>query len=192
MNTQTMKTYPLALKMSLLTALLAWVVGCATGAKPEAMIPANYQLTHRHPYSTSVEVTGGQATNPAWTSEISNDAFATAITEAIAQSGVFSTVLNQGGSDYRLKVTLINLDQPMMGFNMTVNAVVGWSLIDVASGQPVFDEFIATPYKATVGDAFAGVKRLRLANEGAARENIKEGIRRLSELDLTATSNSKE
>jgi len=33
-----------------------------------------------------------------------------------------------------------------------------------------------------VGDAFAGVKRLRLANEGALRNNIDALVRRLAEI----------
>jgi len=149
------------------------------------MIPGEYQVTHRHAHTTSVEVAGGQKTNPAWASQISNPAFEEALTSAIQQSGVFSAVVNAGGADYQLKVTLVNLDQPMIGFNMTVNAVADWKLISAADKKPVFDEYIATPYTAKVSDAFVGVTRLRLANEGAARANIKEGIRRLSELEFT-------
>jgi hypothetical protein len=73
---------------------------------------------------------------------------------------------------------------PNAGFDMTVTAVTEWQLTEVAGGRMVLEEYISTPFTATVGDAFTGVARLRLANEGAARENIKEGIRRLSELRL--------
>ncbi|MFI4891262.1 MAG: hypothetical protein ACHQIL_12090 [Steroidobacterales bacterium] len=47
------------------------------------------------------------------------------------------------------------------------------------------DESITTDFSATTSDAFAAVKRLRLANEGAARANITEGLRRLSAVDLS-------
>jgi len=33
-------------------------------------------------------------------------------------------------------------------------------------------KIIKSPYTVTVGDAFAGIKRLQLANEGSAKENI--------------------
>ena len=39
-------------------------------------------------------------------------------------------------------------------------------------------------FTATTGDAFAGVTRLRIATEGAAQENIRLGIKKLSQLNL--------
>ena len=48
----------------------------------------------------------------------------------------------------------------------------------------VWQESIASEYTATPGDAFAAVKRLRLATEGAAKNNIAEGLSRISKLSL--------
>jgi len=56
----------------------------------------------------------------------------------------------------------------------------------VESESVVFDETVITPYTATVDDAFAGVKRLRLANEGSAQKNIEEFLNKLSELQIDA------
>ena len=134
--------------------------------------------------NSSLKVTGGKKTNPMWKSDISSEAFAQAVAESIKQSGVFSAVINQGGSDYRLDITLVKVMSPNFGFNMTTTVVTQWLLTQNASGKVVSEEYISTPFTATVGDAFAGVARVRLANEGAARENIKEGIRRISELQL--------
>jgi hypothetical protein len=39
-------------------------------------------------------------------------------------------------------------------------------------------------YTATMGDAFIAATRLRLATEGAARENIRLGLKKLSQLKL--------
>lgn len=52
------------------------------------------------------------------------------------------------------------------------------------SNEVIFQGNVSTTHTATMGEAFAGAKRLRLANEGAARANIKEGLRRLSQLKL--------
>jgi hypothetical protein len=41
------------------------------------------------------------------------------------------------------------------------------------------DQTVLTPYTANFSDAFVGMGRLRLANEGAMRENIREIISRL-------------
>jgi hypothetical protein len=59
-----------------------------------------------------------------------------------------------------------------------------WRLVRVSDNQEVFSDAVRKEFTATVGDAFVGVTRLRLASEGAARENIKEGIRLISELKL--------
>jgi hypothetical protein len=43
---------------------------------------------------------------------------------------------------------------------------------------------IKSSHTATMGQAFAGVTRLRLAVEGAARENIQLGLMAISRLQL--------
>jgi len=172
------------IQLAALGALVGFAAGCASPAKPEAMVPKQFNIAHKHPYSTSLAVTGGRKTNPLWKSDISSEAFAQAVADSIKQSGVFSSVINQGDSDYRLDVTLVKVITPNFGFDLTVTAVTEWRLTQVASGKLVSEEYISTPFTATVGDAFAAIARIRVANEGAARENIKEGIRRLSELQL--------
>jgi hypothetical protein len=48
--------------------------------------------------------------------------------------------------------------------------------------------FYATTYTAQFSDAFLALERLKLANEGAGRENITEIIDRLYQLNLPAGS----
>lgn len=172
------------IKLVALGALAGFAAGCASPAKPEAMVPRQFNIAREHPYTTSLSVTGGKETNPMGKSEISSDAFAQAVADSIERSGVFTSVIDGGGSDYKLDVSLVEVISPTFGFDMTVTAVTEWRLTEVAGGNVVSEESISTPFTATVGDAFAGVARLRLANEGAAKANIKEGIRRLSELQL--------
>ena len=59
-----------------------------------------------------------------------------------------------------------------MGFNLTVTSHVNYSVLERDSGNPYFLTTVTAPYTATVGDAFAAVTRLRLANEGSIRSNI--------------------
>jgi hypothetical protein len=40
------------------------VTGCASPAKPTAMIPNSFDVKNTHPYLVSVEVGGGKETNP--------------------------------------------------------------------------------------------------------------------------------
>lgn len=173
-----------------LAPLLALVVGCATGAKPEAMTLGAVNVQNTHEGSATVQVTGGGETNPMWFSGISSEAFQTALIDSMRVSGIFAQIATEGDSGYRLDVKLVRLIQPMMGFNMTVTAVTEWRLTRVETDKLVMEEFISTPYTATVGAAFAGIKRLRLANEGAARENIQEGIQRISRVNLDQNENT--
>ncbi len=45
-------------------------------------------------------------------------------------------------------------------------------------------ESIKSSYAATTGDAFAAVTRIRLAVEGAAKNNIRDGLQKIAELPL--------
>jgi hypothetical protein len=62
---------------------------------------------------------------------------------------------------------------------MTVTAKVRYTVMAGDSPGAKFDETIETPYTAKLSDAFLGIERLRLANEGAIKENIKAFIAKL-------------
>jgi hypothetical protein len=68
-----------------------------------------------------------------------------------------------------------------------VTTEVEYTLVEKASGKVLFRETLRTPFTAGVGDAFVAVKRLRLANEGAAKENIAALLKRLSALKVDAS-----
>jgi hypothetical protein len=160
------------------------LAGCASASKPEAMVPAEIKVQNRHARTVSVQVSGGQQTDPMWASQIADADLRRALEMSITKFGVFTGVLNTGQGDYHLVVKLAELDQPGMGFNMTVRVSANWSLTKAGASEPVFSRRIQGGHTATVGDAFAGVKRLRLANEGAARDMISKGLARIAALDL--------
>jgi hypothetical protein len=155
---------------------------CAYPADAKAMVPTGYDVTNLHGATTCVQVTGGKETDAMWQSNISGPAFAEALAAAIRQSGVFSSVVECAGADCRLEVDLIRVLKPDSGFDLEVTVVTQWRLFAVATGAKLIDEGVVTSFTATLGDAFVGATRLRLANEGAARANIKDGLRRLSAL----------
>jgi uncharacterized protein YlaN (UPF0358 family) len=74
----------------------------------------------------------------------------------------------------------------MFGLDFEVTSEVEYTLVDNATGKELLRETLRTPFTAGVGDAFVAVKRLRLANEGSARENISALLKRLSELNIEA------
>jgi hypothetical protein len=165
-------------------ACAALLGGCATGASHEAMVPTSITAANKHPQSVSVEVTGGQDTDAAGKSQISNESFAQALEQSITQSQAFSQVIKGAGQDYRLSVAIVSLDQPSFGISFTVKMEAGWTLKRADTGATVWQESVRSEHTAGGTDAFAAVVRLRMATEGAARNNISQGLSRISQLKL--------
>ena len=176
-----MKTILQTAKILFACAVLS---GCVVPADPNAMVPANSGSGKKFNKSVSLSVSGGQETNPLWTSKVSDNDFATALQNAIQQRGLFSRVFRSGNADYQLDVRLVALKQPIIGLNMTVKAEVEWRLKQMQSGKIIWQKTFDRRFTATVGDAFVGVTRLKLANEGAIRESIQAGLDDLAQLSL--------
>jgi len=161
----------------------ALIGGCASGSKPDAMVAQVVAPVHKNAGDVSIAVSGGKETSKMGASQISNDAFAQALRESIEKAGLFSSVAADGAR-YRLTSFIGKVDQPTFGFSFTVKMEVSYALKDTKSGNTVWTKDINSEYTATPGQAFAGVQRLRLANEGAARENIRQALTEIGALTL--------
>lgn len=163
---------------------VVFLYGCAFGAKQENMVYAEVRgLTYDPALHSEVEVAsvvGGEETNPLWTSEISNDAFKRAVEISLSVQGLWAQ-----DARYQLEVQLLEVKQPLFGLDCTVITYVRYLLIDRHTGRVVMDEQVVGQHTATVGDAFVGIKRLRLANEGAGKENIAGLMRKLATLQVS-------
>jgi hypothetical protein len=169
-------------KHTLAIATCFYLAGCASGAQVENMIYKGDAKEYAAEIKSNValsSVKGGEETNPAWTSEISDETFSGAIKQSLVDQGLYSE-----NGKYSLSVEMIEIDQPLFGFNMTVTTVVKYILKEKSSGEVLLDEEVNAPYTATVGDAFSGVERLKLANEGSGKKNIEALINLLSELNI--------
>lgn len=174
----------LTLGATLFAAAMLFCGGCASASKPEAMVAASAFGVKPHPQSVSINVTGGAETSAMGASNISNADFAEAIKTSILQTKLFAQVLGADASDYQLDVQIVRLDRPTFGLTFTVNLEADWRLRRRSDQTVVWEKAITSSFTANMGDAFAGVTRLRLANEGAARENIKQAIQQMSALSL--------
>jgi len=166
-----------------LIAFASLLAGCATPAKSDAMVAEKVTVAHPSSSDLSVVVSGGKATSSVGASQISDDAFAQALRDSITKSGLFSAVAASGGR-YKLTAFIGKVDQPMLGFSLTVKMEVSYTLTDTQSNRSVWSKNIASEYTAKTSDAFAAVKRLRLANEGAAKANIQQAITEMAGLEL--------
>jgi hypothetical protein len=158
------------------------LAACATGARTGAMTPAlapNALISEASPLRNAVQVgsvTGGSETNPLWKSKVSDDSFRTALDQALQ----LHTMAAGERPRFILNAELISLDQPFAGFDMTVTAKVRYLLLAQDTQKVLMEEVVETPYTAKLSDAFLGMERLRIANEGAMRENITAIMQKLA------------
>lgn len=159
--------------------------GCASPAQVENMkIDDSTNMTFDEMLSNSIEVNevgGGEETNPMWTSEIGNTEFESALKDSLK---LLYLISKDDQPEYELSAQLMEVDQPSFGLDMEVTSSIRYVLVEKSSQEVLFDEVIVAPYTATFGDAFSGVERLRMANEGSAKSNITHFLEKLSELKI--------
>lgn len=177
------KTVPVLFSL----AFAAVLSGCAAPARIDQMTAtvSSQQRIAPTALRTNIavrDVTGGKETNPMWVSNVGNSEFEQALEASLRDAGLLAAGKQAG--KYTLVAHLENVDQPMAGFNMTVTATVSYSLVERATGKEVFVRRVSLPYTATMGTAFSGTERLRIANEGAVRVNIAQLIDELLALKI--------
>ncbi|MCG8323329.1 MAG: hypothetical protein MI921_27770 [Cytophagales bacterium] len=174
------KEEPRMVRRLLITGLLLiGVSACAAPAKVENMVvqaatvdaPADPSLSGA---ICVASVTGGEETNPLWTSEVDDADFKAALQGSLANSGLLAA--DSDNCNYELEANLLGLAQPSFGFSFEVTAHVNYSIFTRGARDPYLLETVTASHTATVGDAFFGIRRLRLANEGAIQNNIKQYI----------------
>lgn len=168
-------------------AVLAWagiLGGCATGATSEAMIPETVNIEKTHPYSVNVEVTGGRATEPTGTPQIANEAFDEAITETLIEAETFAKVQEDKSGNYELNVIIFKVQHPLSGTSASVTMETGWTLTNRLTGKIVWQKAIRSTYTAASDSDLTFVGRLKKATEGAAKDNIKQGVTEIARLNL--------
>lgn len=183
----TRNVFTLAANVCGAVMLAGALAGCASSARPEQMVlktetdtrPFPQPLLHAMCVRT---VSGGEKTNPLWVSKVDNDGFRAAL-----QSSMDGAQLTAAATDcsYPVDVNLLGLSQPVMGFDMTVTSHVNYKVYDKA-GAPYLLETIDAPFTATMSDAFVGVKRLQMANEGSIRTSIEKFFVKLRDHVTTA------
>lgn len=169
------------MRFVLLAAAAFSLVACASASKPGAMVAELTDATIirddsalRSAFAVGA-VTGGKETSPLWKSNVSSEDFA----EALRQSLAGHALLAATDGKYVVDAELVEVKQPIAGFNMTVTSTVKYKVTDTATSSVVLERDVVNEYTAKMGDAFVGVERLRLANEGSMKGNIAQFIETL-------------
>ncbi len=176
-----------SIEKSLFRVLLASIIiiglsGCARFDKEE-MIARSFRAETYHPYSVSVSIGTGDEKTDVGLAPVPRDDLQYAIEESIRTGQVFKEVVSGKNGDYMLNVSVFTLEQPVFGFNFTVKLGAGW-ILTKADGTVVWQKVINSECSTTMSDAWSGITRVRMANDGAIKENIKQGMMYLSNLNL--------
>lgn len=169
-------------KLLMTFAAAALLSACAQPAKMQSMVVQRGALTTpKDPTLVKAifvrNVSGGEETNPLWTSEVDNRSFRGALELSLLSHDVVRATLD--GSTYVLDANLLGVSQPAFGFDLTVNTHVNYTLRKKDTEETYFATSINASHTATVGDAFIAIVRLQLANEGSIRENIRQFLQQL-------------
>lgn len=177
--------FPIRSALLLATAgLVLTLTGCSSPATREAMTPQAMTISKHYPSSLHVQTSGGADTGAMDSSNISDVELKAAIEDAVVQSKLFKTVVQGSNGDYELSVRVTSLAKPIFGATFTVDMETAWSLTKASDRSVVMRKSVKSSGTATMGDAFVGATRLRLAVEAAARNNIAQGLTAIAELNL--------
>jgi hypothetical protein len=174
-------------KTLLLCSALLLASACAEAATAKGMVvPAAMAKPPANPALAGAVwlgmVEGGQATTSQTGAQISDDAFREAIEESLRSAGLFS---NRPDAPLTVTATLVRLERPRDGAEITATSVVRWAVRETRSGKVVLDETVTAAHTASRGDALRSDTRARVAVEGSARKNIAELLQRLEMLSWT-------
>ncbi len=160
-------------RVLLILALLApALAACATPQAMTVVGVANANPKYRNAIAVR-DVSGGQAMNVLTMPGVSNEPLKTALEGSLAANGYLA---QSGTPKFYVDAEIHNLDQPLIGFDLTVTAEVTYK-ISGAGGTT--DYPIKSSATATFSNSPIAADRLRIANERAMHENIKLFFERL-------------
>lgn len=116
------------------------------------------------------KIGGGSETHSLGTSQVADQELRVAVRGTL-EAALLLTADGEP-APFVLDATLVNLEQPLAGFDITVVCRMKYSLRDTQAGREVLNTTIEAPFSAGLGDAFFGTKRVQIANEGAVRANL--------------------
>jgi hypothetical protein len=153
--------------------------GCAVNVGK--MVPSDFEVVKKYPYSVAVQSTGGSVTNPLLAAQIADKDFLNALSISLKQSGLFTSVAPDiYTTDYILSVTMLNYTKPANWPDFNICMKTTWMLTEAKTAKCVWNETFETNYKAKTIEVLTGAEKSQTSNAWVAKTNIREGIKRLS------------
>lgn len=163
--------------------LLALVGGCVSAPLASRMTPdlAGIQVPKTAKVLRAGAVTGGEKTNPLDRPRIEDEGFQEALVSTLQSSGLFKEVTTKQDGDYELSAQIISQDS-LGTFSTNLLLFVHYRLTDLRSGKELWQENLLSQYEVTGAEVFAGLVRLKRAQEGAVKDNLTQLVKKLSQV----------
>jgi len=127
-------------------------------------------------------VKGGETTSAWWGSKVGALTLEHALEDSLRGLGMLPAS-PQAPAQYQLRTQILSQVQPLVAADTTVTVTINYTLVDRSSGAVLYERALRTAHKTELGEAVISMpERLRLANEGAVRENIIAAMRDLMSL----------
>jgi len=153
-------------KVLLSLGLIVAFSGCAQKVQMQNMVVKNTEhVFHSPEYETQIRVlpiVGERGTN-----SVENREFERALVASLKDANLFSK-----DGKYKLKADILELNAPAFGYNVTATMNVRYTLLDNENANIIFTRTIEKSYTTTMDDSYVADERVKLAKEGAAKENI--------------------
>ena len=179
---------------TLLMVIVAIIqMGCANASSNRMTASdVNFNVSHSGSVSVDVGASGSFLSTGVKSffagTRISDAAFKAALEESVRISGLFKVGISGTDSDYQLNAKIVSQkDNSTLGFasDMRSTLTVEYVLTRRSDSKLLMRKTVTSSSTATMGDSLIGMNRYKRAVEGAARNNIRQALRSISQLDLT-------
>lgn len=160
----------------ILVVLAVFAPGLAACATQQAMTVASGAVATNPKYRNAMavrSVSGGQMMNILTVPGVSNEPSKAALESTLEANGYLA---RSGTPKFYLDAEILNLEQPLIGLTLDVTADVTYKV----SGASAAEAYpIKASGSATFSDSPMAADRIRIANERAMQQNIKQFLQAL-------------
>lgn len=167
-------------KSCMILFIILFISGCGSSKINSKNISPNINTKNSFPYNINVLTSGGKEKSVLGIQEVSNINLFEAVTSTIKETKLFLDV--KENSDLILELFIVRVGQPVAGKSMTVNVEIAWALKN--KNEIIWKESIITSDTKRPADFTSAYNRVVEATIEATKKNIKEGLIKLSNLNI--------
>ena len=168
------------MRFGILLFALFSLSACAVPLKSQEMMPQFdfYDSLEKNKFEDNIFVrTVDVEKGVGGASPVTPEEYRKALVASFRQADLYAP---EDEAKYVMDTVMTDMEQPIMGFNMTVTATAQYDVLKASNESNVFSENVSVPCTKGIGDAFDGAIRLRLASGCAVGENITHVIKVIS------------